>query len=365
MQQKEEEHKREKRLKERRAVWAKTRTLPKSPALQGKKSEKVPEKKIERTFVPIKMPDFGDAPLVRPTRKSLAHAQWNKDPGGTVAERNMKERRIVPYVLERTTPRPFSLLGVEQHDMIVERREAEKEKRMEEEKRKRTFRPVILREDILEGPTFAPSRSAVPLTTPVDLLPLAQERKERTEAFLRRQRERMEEMERLQKLAREEREQRELERLQKTWEERRFMPRPVPKSHYMPDIEPVGSRDGSRLAEVQRLSTVPEVNGDAKEAETKTSPGAEIETNVAPVAKTESPTASETEASLVAETEAKAKAKAFVTTVPEAGRNTSPNSQPLVRRSSILDGLRKSLSPLLGPPGSPVTQVMNTVSRKK
>lgn len=268
-----------------------------------------------------------------------------------MAERNKEERRIVPYVVERTTPRPFLLMGVDQHETFVERREAEKEKLVEEEKRKRTFRPVILKDEILEGPTFVPSRSAVPLTMPVDLLPMARERKERTEAFLRRQKERMKEMERLQKLAKEGREQLELERLQKMWQEKRFKPRLVPKSHYMADIEPVGSRDGSKLAEVQRLSTIPEMNDDAQGLETKISAVVATETEAAFV-EMEAPPASDSEASFAVEEEERANAS--TTTEVEVGRNTSPDSQPLVRRSRIFDGLRKSLSPLLGPPGSAV-----------
>lgn len=342
-----------------------------SPALQGKKQSKLPENRVEKTFVPTKMPDFGDAPLVRPTRKSMAHAQWNKEPRVSVAERNKMERRIVPYVVEKTVPRPFSLMGVDQHEIVVERREAESGKYAEEEKRRRTFRPVILREDILEGPTFVPSRSPVPLTTPVDLLPMAQERKERTTAYLARQRERMEEMERLQKKAREEKEQKESEQLQKLWQVKRFKPRPVPRSHYMPDIEPVGSGADSRLSEIQIVSAVPELSDGARGTETKAFPAVETEAKAAdvtregvfPTSEKDTCPASETEISPVAEEESEMTAPPATET--EAKSKVSPDSQTLIRRSSILDGIRKSLSPLFGSPESPATQVADAVSKEK
>lgn len=314
IRQKEELERREQAVKQRRKNFAKSRTVPKSPALKGKRKIIVAEPAAKRRFVPNKMPDFGRAPLVRATTKSKAHAQVNREGGSDAARREsymMKKGsdagrggRRDSVRMERTVSKPFGLQGVDRHNAVAELRMMQMEREAEEQNRRRTFRPVAMREEILDGPTFVPRPKATAVTEARNLLPDASERRARTMAFQRRQQERMAEMDREEKRKQMEKEQKELEKVTRMLKETQFKPRNVPKSHYRPDIEPVGGRHATSMS-VQRDGG--SVSGSQEGMEGS---GAEEGT---------------------------------------------PESWPVVRRSSFFDEVRKSLSPLLWSPDVPAS----------
>lgn len=286
------------RLRASRAAWANTRTKPKSPAVLRHPSARVIETTQRTRFTPTPMPDFGHAPPVKQTRASIARLQRK----GSGLQKSMPPRKPQHQLrtakpLGRTVPRPFPLQGVNKHEEVVESLQRRQQLAEAEERRSRMFEPVPLREEILEGPTFIPSRSDPNLLTdPVSLLPDAEQRSKRTLAYLAGQRERMEEMERRKTQAAREREDRELEDIEREWQQRRFKARPMPKSHYTPDIPPVCSMDGSRSGEREREWFTP---GSQSTEEEQVTPA-------------------------------------------------QNDDESVPRRPSLFEGLRKSLSPLLG-----------------
>lgn len=292
------------RLRASRASWANTRTTPKSPAVLRHRSTHVVATTQKKRFTPTPLPDFGHAPPVKQTRASIARLQRN----GSGLQQKMlarppKHRQPAAKPLGRTVPHPFPLQGVNKHEEVMESLQRRQQLDEAEARRSRMFEPVPLREEILEGPTFIPSRSDPNLLTdPVCLLPDAEQRSMRTLAYLAAQRERMEELEMRKMQAAREREDRELEDAERVWQQRRFKPRPIPKSHYKPDIPLVGSIDDS--GETERDLFTP--GSQSTEEEQVTPP--------------------------------------------------QDNSESVPRRPSLFEGLRKSLSPLLGAPDAEKVQ---------
>lgn len=303
VKKREAEKEKERKLKERRDRWVNNRTIPKSPKIVKVGNKPVLDEPKNKSFVARPMPKFR-AVEVKQTQKSQAHAKVNKEGGAVkIVRNNAKVDASTRREMRMTIATPFELQSLQQHELQVARMQLEKQRLEEEEERRRVFRPVELKEEILDGPTFVPGRSSMPLTQPKDLLPHIHERKARTAAFMRRQRERMEEMDRLKEIAQMRRDESELEEAIRYREEHKFKPRPIPKSHYEPEVGSASSRWSPSFGDIIAGDTL-QGSGNSNE-------------NV----------------------------DGIVTVGDD-----SPESAPFYRRSGILDGIRKSLSPLLGSP---------------
>lgn len=267
-----------------------------------------------RTFVPNPVPRYltnPTQPEVKPTKKSTQLEEWRRNPNRAPKERPPK--KVVEFP-ERTIFEPFALESIAKHEERVYQIRMRIAKEEEQDLKGRAFNPVPLQYAILDGPTFVPKRSEVPPTAPLDLLPGVHERRERTLAFEARQRARMEEMDRNKQLAKEERDKAEEERLRKEFEMKRFKPRPVPVSHYSPDITPVETK--KTLSETSRLSRSP-VTAQQKNPSSDSTQTEDVEPSDSDVSHstciaTGTPTASESKA------------------------------------ATFFEGIRNSLSPLLG-----------------
>lgn len=214
-----------------------SKTLPKTPRVLRRSSgmpRRPPSPPVRKGFVPTPTPTYltgGKLPEVKQTAKSMAFATRHLP-----SEKPPAPKPKVFTRPERTVPQPFELQGLSRHEEHMYEKELRQLEEQEEDCRRRRFRPVSLQKEILEGPTFVPSRSQMPLTQAVDLLPNAEERRERTLAFEAAQKERMATMEEMARIKRMQIEHDEEERLKREFEVKRFKPRSIPASHYKPDL---------------------------------------------------------------------------------------------------------------------------------
>lgn len=213
-------------------------TVPKSPVFRSKGPSSRPyvsENEAPRPFVPTPLPAF----LVR--RDTLPHIKLNlKTRAAMDARSNPRPRQSAPALptprinLEPTIPKPFELASLTKHEHYVQSIEAREAALEDAARRRRSFVARQVNPAIFTGPTFIPSRSSVPLTKPVDLLPFASERSERTREFERRQRERIAQKERDDEMNRQLREEEEMLKVKLEMVKNQFKARPVPRSHYAP-----------------------------------------------------------------------------------------------------------------------------------
>ncbi|PXF43087.1 hypothetical protein BWQ96_07173 [Gracilariopsis chorda] len=213
-----------------------TKTIPKSPEVLRRKFARTPKEVSPRrrtTFKAKPVPRYltMPRPVVRPTAKSEAilHGLASSAPMPPV---------LAACKLSGTVPKPFKLASVELHEARMKKICAKRKAEQEEAERRRVLHPLALNREMLEGPTFVPCLDKKNLTMPVDLLPWAAERRERTLAYEAAQRARIEEMEAMKEIAQRQRELAEEERLREDYERKKFRPRPVPRSHYYPDTPP-------------------------------------------------------------------------------------------------------------------------------
>lgn len=218
-------------------------TTPKSPVFRSKGPVRRPVSENEspnRCFVPNPLPDFlkrGDVlPDIKLNAKTMAAmARRNNPDAGRRQEVRPQPLRVN---MQPTVPEPFELRGVEKHEVYQQTAEQRRAQELEEERVRRQFEATALDEKILDGPTFVPELRGEPLTHPVDLLPHSKQRSERTLAFEQAQRDRLEEQARLAALEAKRREEEADIQFKQEQEERKFKPKPIPKSHYVPDMIP-------------------------------------------------------------------------------------------------------------------------------
>eukprot|EP00178_Gracilaria_changii_P012604 TRINITY_DN3567_c0_g1_i1.p1 TRINITY_DN3567_c0_g1~~TRINITY_DN3567_c0_g1_i1.p1 ORF type:complete len:647 (-),score=100.18 TRINITY_DN3567_c0_g1_i1:187-2127(-) len=213
-------------------------TIPVSPEVLHRKTgrvRKLPSPKKRTGFKPNPPPRYlyNHRPLVRPTAKSEAVLLGRVRAPPAPSPPSFAQREPVP-----TVSKPFNLGSVDLHDIRVQQIQARRKTEEEEDRRRRNVHPVKLHREILDGPTFVPNLDNKVQTVPVDPVPWAAERRERTLAFEAAQRVRIAEMDAMKEQAQKMRELAEEERLREEYERKRFRPRPVPRSHYEPDTPP-------------------------------------------------------------------------------------------------------------------------------
>lgn len=223
-------------------------TVPKSPIFRSKGPSRrySVESGSPRPFVPTPLPSFlreqNNLPSIKLNIKTRAAMEARINP--------QARRSAVPppsttvrISIEPTVPKPFELGSLEQHEHYRQNLKAREALLEDEARRKRNFVANKVNPAILNGPTFVPARSSVPLTKPVDLLPFASERSQRTLEYERRQKERIAEKERDEEIARRMREEEEELKIKLEMMKYAFKPNPVPKSHYVPHT--ISSRSSS------------------------------------------------------------------------------------------------------------------------
>lgn len=222
-------------------------TVPKSPVFRSRGPSRrfSVESVSPRQFVPTPLPSFlreqNNLPSIKLNIKTRAAMEARINPKARRA--TAPPPAVVKISFEPTIPKPFELGSVEQHEHYLQNLKAREALVEEEERRKRSFVANKMNPAILNGPTFVPARSSVPLTKPVDLLPFASERSERTLEYERKQRERVAQKDRDAEMARRMREEEEMLKLKLEMTKNAFKPKPVPRSHYVPHT--ISSRSSS------------------------------------------------------------------------------------------------------------------------
>lgn len=267
-----------------------------------------------------------------------------------------------------TVPRPFALHSVEQHEMSQARLEARSKLEAEEDRQRRQFRATQLNDAILRGATFKVVPGEPQYTDPVDLLPHAQERSERTLAFEARQRERVEQMERVREMNAQLRKEQDEEDIRKEYEATRFRANKVPDSHYRPhrlgraaSSSSFGLRSGSssREGSVSRAGGEQSAVGGAVFHETSTTRGSgKLRRAVSSYVRHSDSSAAfdDRQEMSTPRSEEKGNVSADAASehgAPEGQRNSATKSSSSAGSSGSrfglsLQGLRKSFSPLLG-----------------
>lgn len=311
-----------------------TPTIPKTPKVLKRptRSYRTSEPAVEmpKTFVPNPTPIFLNTdkhPEVKTTLKTMQHLESRLHPERF--EKHEKKRIGTHKKLAPTIPKPFDLGSVIKHDEHVDRIHHRHALDDEEDRRRREFEPVHLEEAILHGPTFVPSRTPVSLTEAVALLPFAQERSERTLAFEARQKERMERKEEHRLIAKKMREEREVLKFREQLRENGFKARPVPLSHYHPKLF---GNEGIGENHVDIIEPDEEIEEEAKD---ETTDHEDLENHEEHQNEEEEKDVNEEEEKDVNEEEGVVEE---VAPTPQVGK----------RRVGILEGIRNSLSPLLG-----------------
>lgn len=223
-------------------------TVPKSPVFRSKGPSRrysVVETGSPRPFVPTPLPSFlreqNNLPSIKLNIKTRAAMEARINPQARRSTVPPPSR--VRISIEPTVPKPFELGSLQQHEHYRENLKAREAFLEDEDRRKRNFVANKVNPAILNGPTFVPARSSVPLTKPVDLLPFASERSQRTLEYERRQKERIAEKERDEEIARRMREEEEELKIKIEMMKNAFKAKPVPKSHYVPHT--ISSRSSS------------------------------------------------------------------------------------------------------------------------
>lgn len=212
-----------------------TKTIPKSPEVLHRKLARTrkgsPRRRTSFKAKPVPRYLTMPRPVVRPTAKSEAilHGPTSSAPVPTA---------LAVCNMSPTVPEPFKLASVELHEARMMKIHSKRKAEQEEAEKRRVLHPTPLNRKMLEGPMFVPCLDKKNLTDPVDLLPWAAERRERTLAYEAAQRARVEEMEAMKEIVRKQRELAEEEKMREDYERKRFRPRPVPRSHYFPDTPP-------------------------------------------------------------------------------------------------------------------------------
>lgn len=221
-------------------------TVPKSPHFRSRGPTRALDDKRNRpprssTFIPTPLPSYlierDVLPDIKLNAKTVAAMEYRANPQPKQRyQPNPSSVSQEPF--SPTVPEPFDLKGLDKHAQHMVQIEMRKRQEEEGDKERRNFHAKKLNEAILDGPTFVPSRSDVPLTQPLDLLPFAEERSQRTKAYEQVQKERMEQAKIDKAAADRMRAEAEAETIRKEYEEKKFKPRAIPKTTYEPHMKP-------------------------------------------------------------------------------------------------------------------------------